>query len=556
MANDTNTTNQVDTGVESTTVDKKTKNGYKGKNTGMNVSAMMSGIGKGYSIDGSISVPSQSNQVIARSYKKTDHLIGAIPSNPGFGRISYLPIFGSDKRQESWAALTKQGSNLWRTIRSATPHAERYQAGDVMANLVITGGLRYGLAECKRKIQSLTWAAENNQFIQNGIWRALTNYPDSTSLTTLQGKLVGWKNRYNGIVNTLAAVEFPDIFPIFKRWEYMSSVIFRDAMDETQAQFYAFTATHIYDWQIREDPDDPGMDLIPIHLPDDIDELLNELDRIAVKVTSDSDMSDMFADIVLAFPAAQCMKWQLMTDADIAVGTKMRSVHDMDVKWALHNAQVANCNAPTWHVTPAEGSIHGQIVLPTGKRALGFAPPVMATNNDKMDMTRFMNMTQWVLYDADMEYDVNSQGIELLNTPTEILTGIRIFYFKWNYTTGERTVGQAYFEKNTYLGYSTNEWANVNPTLSYLEWANYCAYLTFAYFPLFRVMHVQRPADITQDQCTPDNITEEAYIGSMMEIERPFIANEHQIVQRHNAARVGLWNIPVQLINGKRNGNK
>lgn len=529
--------------------------GYS-KNTnrsGFNVAAMLKGMEKGYQVDGSISVPSQGNIIVNRAMGKNEKTIAGAQSNPGFARITYLPIMGSDKRQQTWASLAKQGSNLWRTIRSATPHAENYQPGDVMANLFITGGLRYGLAEAKRKIESLNYYSDSNQYIIEGIWRGLTNYPTSTTLASLQKKKIEWVNMYNGIVTRLQSVQLPDIFPIFHRWEYMSSTIFRDAEDESQSQFFCFTASHIYDWEVRSDPDDPGLDLVPISLSDDIDALLAELDRISIKVTSDSDMSDMFADLVLAYPTTQCMKWYTMKTPE--TGMKLVTVHDMNCKWALHNAQVAQVNPPTWHIVPEDGSVYGQIFLPEGKRALGYARPLCATNFDKMDMSKFFNLSQWVLYDNEMEYENGSQAIELINTPTEILTGMKVFWFGWD-STGERTLRYASFNRNSYLGYSTNGWDNVNPTLSYIDLRNWSVYLTFAYFPIFRIIHVQRDAAITQDDCKPSNIIEQCYVGTLTEIEKPFIVNGDQLAQARNAARVGLWNIPVQLINGKKNGNK
>lgn len=567
MANDLNNNNVV-TGIESDTsvtsrenkknYNKKTYNG-KNNGVGLQLKTMLKGIDRGYEVDGSISVPAQSNRIISRANLVNNKYASLPQSNPGAAIIDYLPIFGSDKRQETWAALAKQGDNLWRTIRSATPHAENYQAGDVMANLIIAAGLRYGLAEARRMMQSMVWQSTSNQFINDGIWRMLVNAYNYESLTEAQSKLVGWKNKYNGIINRLSAVRFPDIFPVFHRWEYLSSTVFRDCEDETQAQFYLFRATHLYDWEVRQDPDDPGLDLVPIHLPHNLDDLLAELDRISIKVTSDSDMSDIFADLVLAYPTAQCLKWELINTPEI--GTPLKSVHSMDMKWALHNAQIVNINAPTWHIVPKDGSVYGIMFAPTGKRQIGFKPPIMATNNESMNMEKFFNLSQWVVYDSESIYESSSAGLELINVPTEILTGVEIGTFYWEASgehLGERRVGV--FNSNSWASYlhqdGTNPPAVMSWTIPASMWAKLGAYLSFAFAPLLRSYFTERPSDVAFDALTPTTMVMTTYMGALTEVERPFLVNADQLIQAHNASRVGLWNMPVVLLNGKRNGNK
>lgn len=525
-----------------------------GKNKGMQFDAIENGI-KTVEFGGRPSIPLQGGEILnGTQWKKSTRVV---QSNPGFMRLTFTPILGSVAGQSTLASLEEMGEAFWRSIRSATPHAENYQPGDVITVIDIAAGLRYGVSWLRSLIKSLVYGLGKNTYVNDGIWRMYLNAPASAEITDYSGLVPTLLNLYKSITKRMNTVPIPDVFPIFHRWEYMAGTIFRDHKDEEKAQYIIFSPSHYYDWELSE-PENPGTRLIPksIYTEDPV-QFAKDLFAVAKHVTSDSSMSQMFSDLVLTYPETQCLTWETELTQEQLEKEGFSSVFDVDILYAIHNAQLCNINAPTWFVHPKTGTIDGTVVAPQGKRSIGFVPPICnAVIDDDIDTKRFTLMTQWVLFTTDMHYDTASEAVYLVNTPLEVLTGYRLYYWKWNSLTRDRELASMGATDNSTTHYGSVP-ADTNPvvTVPILWYERVSALLSFAWAPMQRVHWVNLGTE-SADSATQENITESNELGEFVELERPFEVDPKMVTDAHNAMRMGGWNIPQNIFNGKRNGNK
>lgn len=519
--------------------------------TGLYLDTIIKGLDR-VKFDGGITVPNQGENITP----DTPKLRRAVDANPGAVIIDFLPIIGSDPHAKSYATLYKQGGNLWQTVRSATPHAEKYQPGDLMTCVNITACLKPALADVERKIKSFYWESKTDQYASDGYWRMLVNATNNEERRDYIGKIPEWVNRYNGVVRDIGAKQIPDCFPIYHRWADMARVAYRDHKNEDEAQLIFFRPSHIYDFQARPE-EDPGMDLVPQALPFDIESELTLIENVTKHIIEDSAFSGMFADLVLAFPEKECLKWDPFP-LDYEHENKIPSIYDINVLMAIHNATVVRVNAPTWKVLPKTGNIEGQIALGYGSYDLGMKPPICnSVLDDKIDVKHVLNLYQWVVCDSKAVYDTSSALVSIINPPTEILTGMKIYHYHWGLNDGRRVLSASptLVNANTVFAWSAYDDAGQNMyTYGYMKWKS--ALATFAWAPIYRERYVRMEQNASVDTTTPDNMVEEVIIGENAELEAPFLADPIQVIGAHDVARVGLWNIPISVINGKRNGNK
>lgn len=528
-----------------------TGNPVKGnmKNSGMGFPQIKKGVDQ-VDFGGSPSIPLQGGE-IANKFAKLER---SVASTPGAARYTFLPILGSVEGQSTLASLNEGFQAFWRSVRSATPHAENYQPGDFIVLTSVTGSVVYSLAYARAALRSLELQLGLNTYVNDGLWRIYFEAPEDAEINTYVDKLPGWVKKYDAIINKMKSVPIPDVFPIFHRWEYMAETIFRDHKDEEKAQYIIFKPTTYYTWSLRPSSD-PGTDLVPHSIvTTDFDAFLDEIFNLVKDLTNDSSLSNMFSDIVLTYPEAQWLTWTPLKGSKY-LEEGMKSTYDVDVLYALHNAQIANATAPTWVIVPKTGAVRGKVGIPNGKGAIGFQPPILnAVIDDKIDPERFTILTQWVLYDPKAEYATSSNLVDLVNTPMEILTDVTLYNWKW--TSEGRKMSSLNISANSRLAVSESPFApnQVGFNLTYREWAAISSMLTWAWAPIYRGKFVQTTGTI--NTATPDNIVKQTDISEFVELERPFYPSAQMIADAHDAMRMGLWNLPATMFNGKKNGNK
>lgn len=519
------------------------------KNTGMGFPNIKIGVDQ-VDFGGSPSIPLQGGE-IANKFAKLNR---AVASTPGIARYTFLPILGSVEGQSTLASLNEGFQAFWRSVRSATPHAENYQPGDFMVLTSVTGSVIYSLAYARAAMRSLELQLGLNTYVNDGIWRVYFEAPEDAEINDYVNKLPGWVKTYDAIINKMKSVPIPDVFPIFHRWEYMAETIFRDHKDETKAQYIIFKPTTYYSWELRP-TSDPGTDLVPHAIVmSDFGAFLDEIFNLVKNLTNDSSLSNMFSDIVLTYPEAQWLEWKTLKGSTY-LDEGMKSTYDVDVLYALHNAQIAGATAPTWTIVPKTGSIRGKVGIPNGKGALGFFPPVLnAVIDDNIDPERFTILSQWVLFDPKAEYSTSSNLIDIVNVPMEILTDVTMYNWKW--TANGRKMNSLRLSENSDLWSNTIPYNPSDPWPRSANWiAKLSSLLTWAWAPIMRSRFVQVSTP-NLDAATPDNIVEQIDIAEYAELERPFYPTAQMIADAHDAMRMGLWNLPAKMFNGKKNGNK
>jgi len=369
-----------------------------------------------------------------------DNPFQRLNSTPGWMKLTFLPVLGSNAHMRRASTLRLVPQNIWSSLRNYCTTAVNYQPGDIENVLLQLAQVPMMMAKVRRQLRSLKMASDLKNYYPYDFWKAVIPVTGTVTRASEVSMIDNNISLYNSIVQQYNKIAPPDMFPLFHRWEYMLEQVFTDIepKDGEVAQWIFFDTDTYYKTHLA-DPAIPGAQMDPHSMMVDIHGLLTIINDLVNDIYDDASVRLILGDLYQTYSDMDKYKIAELKWEDIADGIK--PIHDFKMLFSLYHATVVPVTPPTLNVNVLSGELEGKyfvglpgdaFYLKENYRMWIKLPKLFNANEWGTTPSDMVVFTQWML--SEPEYD----DIDGIRAPgTEIITAMEISYYAYRHNSEE-----------------------------------------------------------------------------------------------------------------------
>lgn len=456
-------------------------------------------------------------------------------STPGWMRITFLPVLGSNAHMRRASTLRMVPNNIWSSLRNFCTTATNYQPGDVLNVITQLAQVPMMLAKVRRQMKALKMTSDLKNYYPYEFWRALVPVGSTKAVEIAQ--LDNNISLYNSIVEQYNKIAPPDMFPVFHRWEYMLETVFTDIEPkEGEVAQWIFFDTDTYYRTHLADPTIPGAEMEPHSMMVDIRGLLNMINDIVNDMFEDASTRLILGDLYQTYGDKNLYTVDHLTWDEVSKAIEPK--YDFETLFALYHATVVPVTPPTLNVDVMTGELVGHYIvgLPGDEaipRSLAKAwiqlPKLYNAHEWGTTVESFVKHTCWMLYEP--EYN-DTDGIRAPGT--EILTRMEVSLYEYPHNDEKSSVET--YDIHQYRFYQKDgTWSGEHYAEDCFDVAlvSSFAFAPIIYFGDFAL----NGTEVYEMKC----------YGWTAELELPVFTDYNNLVTWKDAARIGLWGLPKDI---------
>lgn len=469
---------------------------------------------------------------------------------PPIMSIKYIPVIGTPAGDTDPSNLDGTFSNIISTMRQKCTTAYNYDQGSLAAAILGAGTIPMLLAHIKRRLCSYYMNTLGSNLSTDDIWAAFSDgdwaqHPSKADAFVDLDKTIGL---YNDIVDVYNSIAPPDFFPVFRRWEEMESVVFRDLDDDPHgcAQYYFFRAAGYYFPEQSVDPENPGYVLKWKTYYGDVHTELQRIYDLAKTLQNNQDMVQIFGDICKTY-GDERYQVEKISDDYHEIKQGFSTVYDPTINFSVYHATILPVEPRDVLVRAATGRLEGRIDFMDDIKAVDYrydaykkflALPKLYNAQKYDESNEFIaETTQWMI--SDTEY--LSRGYSITNVGTEVLCEVDVWYY--TIENGVRVLNFLSHRSNVSLGMSNNVGDGDQVIADCYTWGDIkwnSLMSSFAYSPMCQKWAARVSGGSAQYLDLVD-------INA--ELEYPCFITPETLEAWHDATRYRMWGLPhlVQL---------
>lgn len=272
-------------------------------------------------------VKAQSSLIFNTRYGHNYDVLSGVTLKAGFTRTNYnsipgcvtfnfrFTVAGDGTESDAFNVCSK---NLYTYIRHANSGAANYESSDLMQYVLSVLGLTTMLEQAKRDLRLVYTFNPLNRYVHKAALRAR-----GYSLTEIDNMIANsaqYVGRINNLVAQINTFKIPKDFPIFDKFEWLVTNLFKDD-DLDKATYYMYqTRDRVhYDWANR----------VVDFTNTPTTTFANYLDAIQLEINNllnYEDIGIMIGDILKAYKQEGCRVWAPMQLGEIQDATKSDEV--------------------------------------------------------------------------------------------------------------------------------------------------------------------------------------------------------------------------------------